>query len=163
MWKNFELGALFTFSRGGKIMNSTRAQLLTYSTDNANNLLKEILEFWQVPGQQTDIPKLNNASIVRGYDYAAGIGSNRFLEDNSFVRLKNLELAYVIPKEWLKGKLGVNRVRLYTTMTNLFTLTRYRGLDPEVSAFGSSATYAGYDNLTMPNSRSYQFGFRVTF
>jgi hypothetical protein len=52
---------------------------------------------------------------------------------------------------------------LFATLTNLFTITKYSGLDPEVSAFGSSATAAGYDNSTMPQSRSYQFGVRASF
>ncbi len=47
--------------------------------------------------------------------------------------------------------------------TNLLTLTKYSGLDPEVSAFGSSATASGYDNLTMPQTRGYQFGIRIGF
>lgn len=48
-------------------------------------------------------------------------------------------------------------------MTNVFTLTKYSGVDPEVSAFGSSALAAGYDNMTMPQSRSMQFGVRASF
>jgi TonB-dependent starch-binding outer membrane protein SusC len=48
-------------------------------------------------------------------------------------------------------------------MTNLFTITGYSGLDPEVSAFGSSAVYAGYDNMTMPQSRGFHFGIKASF
>lgn len=162
-YKDWELGFLFTFSCGGKLMNSTRAQLLTYSTEDANNLGKEIMRMWQVPGQETDIPRLHNASIINNYDYAAGIGSTRFLEGNSYLRLKNIELAYNLPKKWLAKTHFFNQFRIYALMTNVFTITGYSGLDPEVSAFGSSVTNAGYDNLTMPQSRSYQFGIRVGF
>jgi hypothetical protein len=162
-YKNWELGFLFTFSWGGKVINSTRANLLTYSTSDANNLSKDILKMWQIEGQETDIPRLDNASIIGKYDYASGIGSTRFLENNSFIRLKNLELAYNMPASWLGWTKFVKRIRLYVDMTNVFTITGYSGLDPEVSAFGSSATYAGYDNMTMPQSRSYQFGLRASF
>jgi TonB-linked SusC/RagA family outer membrane protein len=162
-YKNWELSFLFTFSWGGKVINSTRANLLTYSTTNANNLSKDILNMWQIEGQDTDIPRLDNASIIGKYDYASGIGSTRFLENNSFLRLKNLEIAYNLPSSWLERTKFLKRVRLYMNMTNLFTITSYSGLDPEVSAFGSSATYAGYDNMTMPQSRSYQFGLRASF
>jgi hypothetical protein len=162
-YKNWELGFLFTFSWGGKVINSTRANLLTYSTNTANNLSKDILKMWQIEGQETDIPRLDHASIIGKYDYAAGIGSTRFLESNSFIRLKNLELAYNVPETWLEKTKFIKKVRIYVDMTNLFTITGYSGVDPEVSAFGSSATYAGYDNMTMPQSRSYQFGIRASF
>jgi len=162
-YKDWELGFLFTFSYGGKLMNSTRAQLLEYSTQGkANNLSKEIMRMWQIEGQQTDMPKLNNASILNGYDYAIGL-TTRFLEKSSYLRLKNIELAYNVPRKWLKKTHFLNRLRIYANMTNLFTITGYSGLDPEVSAFGSSATQSGYDHMTMPSSRSYQFGIRASF
>lgn len=162
VWRDWELGCLFTFSVGGKLMNSTRAQLLTYSTENANNLSKEILTAWQLPGQETDIPKLRHNSIVGQYDYAAGIGSSRFLEDASYLRLKSLEIAYNIPKELLSRTKSISRVRISASATNLFTLSGYSGIDPEVSAFGSSVVNAGYDNLTMPQSRSFRMGLSIT-
>lgn len=60
-YKGFELNLMFTFSAGGHMINSTRAQLLTYATESANNLSRDILDFWQIPGQTTDIPKLKTA------------------------------------------------------------------------------------------------------
>ena len=60
-YKNFELNFMFTFALGSRMMNSTRATLLTYTNTDANNLGKEILNMWQIPGQKTDIPKLNNS------------------------------------------------------------------------------------------------------
>jgi TonB-linked SusC/RagA family outer membrane protein len=163
-YKDWELNFLFTFSCGGKLMNSTRAELLKYSSSNdkATNLSKEIMRMWQIEGQETDIPKLDNASIVNGYDYTVGL-STRFLESSTFLRLKNLEVAYNVPKKWLKKTGFLQRFKVYANMTNLFTITPYSGLDPEVSAFGSSATSAGYDNMTMPSTRSYQFGIRASF
>ena len=120
------------------------------------------MTMWQIEGQETDIPKLNNASIINGYDYAVGL-STRFLEKSSYLRLKNIEVAYNVPRKWLDKTKFLTRLRIYANMTNLFTITGYSGLDPEVSAFGSSATSAGYDNMTMPSSRSYQFGIRASF
>ena len=144
------------------MMNSTRATLLTY-TQEANNLSSEIMNLWQLPGQKTDIPKLKNTSIIGAYDYTTSITSSRFLENNSYIRLKTLTLAYRFPQTWLKRSKLCRQLRLYFTATNLFTLTKYSGLDPEVSAFGSSATLSGYDNSTMPSSRTMQFGLSATF
>lgn len=162
-YKNFELDFMFTFSLGSKMMNSTRANLLSYAIDKANNLSSEMNSFWQIQGQKTDIPKLNNASIVNGYDYTTGITTTRFLEDNSYLRLKTATLTYIVPQKLLRKTRFLTSARFYVTGTNLFTVTGYSGLDPEVSAFGSSALSSGYDNLTMPQSRSYQFGVRVGF
>ena len=162
-YKNFELNFMFNFALGSRMMNSTRATLLTYTNTDANNLGKEILNMWQIPGQQTDIPRLNNSSIVNGYDYTTAITTTRFLEDNSYLRLKNVTLTYNVPPQLLYKTKLFRQLRVFVTFTNLFTLTKYSGLDPEVSAFGSSATAAGYDNSTMPQSRSYQFGVRASF
>ena len=143
------------------MINSTRAMMLTYSTDKAYNLSTEILDFWQIQGQVTDIPKLRNKSIINNSDYTTAITTSRFIEDSSYLKLKTLTLTYRLPKQLLR-KIGINStIKLSVTGTNLFTVSPYSGLDPEVSAFGSSALSAGYDYLTMPQSRSFQFGVKV--
>ncbi len=161
-WKSWELDVFFNFCVGSHMINATRATMLTY-TQNAGNLSSEIMNMWQLPGQQTDIPKLNNASIIGAYDYTTAVTSTRFLENNSYLRLKTLTLAYRVPRSLFNKISLIKQIRCYLTLTNLFTLTGYSGLDPEVSAFGSSITSMGYDNSTMPSSRSYQFGINVIF
>lgn len=161
-YKDWELDVFFTYAVGSHMMNATRATLLTYTQD-AYNLSSDMNRRWQIPGQKTDIPRLNNASIIGAYDYTTSIATTRFLENNSYLRLKSLTLAYNLPQKLLKRIGFVNRVRLHLTLTNLFTITGYSGLDPEVSAYGSSAVNSGYDNSTMPQSRSYQFGLSATF
>ena len=160
-WKNLELDIFFNYCVGSHMMNATRATMLTYTQD-ANNLAAEMMNMWQLPGQQTDIPRLKNASIIGAYDYTTAITSTRFLENNSYLRLKSLTLAYRVPRTLLAKTGLLQQLRVYVTMTNLFTLTGYSGLDPEVSAFGSSVTSSGYDNSTMPSSRSFQFGISAT-
>lgn len=162
-WKNWELDAMFTFSCGSKMINATRANLMTYTTEKAYNLSKEMLRMWQIEGQKTDIPKLNHASIIGSTDYSLGITTTRFLEDNSYLRLKTLQLTYNVPQEFLRKVKIFSQFKIYALMTNVFTLTNYSGLDPEASAFGSSAINSGYDYLTMPQTRSYQFGIRASF
>lgn len=163
LYKGFEFNFLFTFSAGGRMFNNSKAQLMTYSTKDANNLDVDILKFWQIYGHNTGVPKLANASITGNYDYTASSTTTRFLEDNSFIRLKNIEIAYSVPSEVLRKWNAFKQLRVFAQASNLFTLTKYSGLDPEVSAFGSSATGAGYDNLTMPQTRAYIFGIRLGF
>lgn len=163
IYKGFELNFLFTFSSGGRMFNNTKAQLMTYSTKDANNLDRDILKFWQIYDHITDVPRLQNKSITGNYDYTTSSTITRFLEDNSFIRLKNIEFAYSIPTKVLEKTKTFKQIRIFAQSSNLFTLTRYSGIDPEVSAFGSSAVSAGYDNLTMPQTRSYMFGIRLGF
>lgn len=162
-YKNLELDFMFNFSVGSKMINSTKANLLNYTGEDANNLIADIMNMWQVPGQKTDIPRLNNASVIGNYDYTTAITTTRFLENNSYLRLKSVTLTYHVPQTLLKATKYFNQLKIYATVTNLFTVTNYSGLDPEVSAFGSSALAAGYDNMTMPQSRSMQFGIRASF
>lgn len=162
-YKDFELDFMFTYAVGSHMLNSTRATLLTYSQNEVNNLSSDIMSMWQLPGQHTDIPKLDNASIINGYDYTASVTTTRFLENNSYLRLKTLTLSYNVPQKWLKRTKFFRQLKAFVTLTNVFTITPYSGLDPEVSAYGSSSLAAGYDNMTMPQSRSYQFGIRAGF
>ncbi|MGN6509237.1 MAG: SusC/RagA family TonB-linked outer membrane protein [Chitinophaga sp.] len=164
-WRNWELDAFFSFSVGNKMINGSRASLLTYVTEDAFNLGTEILNYWLVPGHETDIPKLVNTSVTTSPGSAAGLRdyttsrtNSRFLEDASYLRLRTLRLAYTIRPEKLKF---LRSLQLFAAGTNLFTLTGYSGLDPEVNAFGSSALQSGYDELTMPQTKTYQFGINV--
>lgn len=160
-YRNWEVNMMMTYSVGGRMINSTRASLLTYSTSNAYNLSKEILNFWQMDGQNTDIPKLKNKSIINNSDYTAAITSSRYIEDSSYLKLKSLSITYRIPQNFLNRMKINTSIKFYVMGTNLLTFTKYSGIDPEVSAFGSSALSAGYDNMTMPQSRGYQFGIKV--
>jgi len=165
-YKNFELNTMFAFSYGGKIMNGTRAELLTYTDQRYRNLSRDILNEWIIAGHKTDIPKKNNTSIIKsgyggGYtDYTVSRESDRFLEDGSFIRLKNISLTYRFNPEQIR-KFGLRSLAVYLKGSNLITWTNYSGPDPEVSAFGSSATYAGNDELTIPQQKSIQIGVKI--
>ena len=80
--------------------------------------------------------------------------STRFLEDGSYFRLKNLQIGYTFPMKWTQ-KFRCSRLRIYATGTNLFTVTKYKGYDPEV---GNGVDYGNY-----PQSRTFTFGLNVTF
>lgn len=170
-YKNWQLDAFFSFSLGGKMINGSRASLLTYSTEDANNLDKRILGYWLVPGHETPIPRLVNRSITIPdgstttsiYDYTTSRTNSRFLENASYLRMRTLTLAYNLPAARLQRATHntLRSVQVFVRGTNLLTLTGYTGLDPEVNAFGSSAVQSGYDELTMPQNKLYQFGFNI--
>ncbi|MGN1247598.1 MAG: SusC/RagA family TonB-linked outer membrane protein, partial [Paludibacteraceae bacterium] len=116
-------------------------------------------------------PVIQNALLNMGIDYTAlenrngtipnPVGSpmnkqssSRFVEDGSYLRLKNVQIGYTFPKKWM-SKAHIERLRLYVTASNLFTITGYSGYDPEV---GSGTDYGNY-----PQSRTFTFGLNATF
>lgn len=88
--------------------------------------------------------------------------STRFVEDGSYLRLKSLTLIYNFNPKLFK-KSGISKLSLYTTGQNLLTFTKYTGFDPEVNAFGLSATELGVDYGTYPQARTLTAGVNVEF
>lgn len=107
--------------------------------------MKKMLNIWTAPGQKTDIPKVGEQIQA----------DDRFLEDASFVRLKNLTLSYSFPKQLLKKTGFVEGARVYAVGRNLWTLTDYSGYDPEIDSNLSLGKY--------PNTRQYEFGVELNF
>ena len=169
-YKGFEFSTFFTFAAGNKVFNGAKASMYGFSSAEAPNLSRDILNYWKTPGDVTAIPALINKSntaffpggTTQFFDYTLARNSSRFLEDGSFIRLKNITLAYSFPKGLLKS-VGIteSRIKFYAEMNNVFIITKYSGIDPEVSAYGSSVLLAGYDEITMPNPRSFRVGFKI--
>ena len=172
-YKGFELDVFFSFAAGHKMFNGANAALYSYTSgsfsgDDVNNLSRELLNYWKKPGENTSIPKLLNNSNTAGsffskYDYTVGRNISRFLEDASFLKLRNITLAYNFRKDWLQriGLGALNNAKVFAQAENVFVITGYSGIDPEVSAYGSSGLKAGYDELTLPNPRIFRFGLKL--
>ena len=88
--------------------------------------------------------------------------SDRYIEDGSYVRLKNISLGYTFPKKWI-SKWGIEMLRVYANIQNLLTITGYDGYDPEIGASTQSANVMGLDNARYPSPTTYSFGLNVTF
>jgi hypothetical protein len=86
--------------------------------------------------------------------------SDRFIEDGSYVRLKNLILGYTLPSD-LSSRLGLRTARVYVQGQNLLTRTNYSGWDPEVNSAGTSSTTFGWDFYALPQLRVFTFGINV--
>lgn len=148
-WKKFTLNAIFTFSKGNDIYNGTRA-LLESVSQPMNQTLK-MNNRWQYDGQITDVPKASYGDPLGNSRF-----SDRWIEDGSYLRLRTIYLTYSLP---VKTRL-LKYASLYLTGNNLFTVTKYLGYDPEMSAAGSPLTQ-GYDIAQEPQFRSVQVGLRV--
>lgn len=155
-YKNFDLNIFFQGAVGGEIFNLTAVQL--YNGDS--NGLTDVLNSWTPENTNTNIPR----AVIRGRER-----SSRFVEDGSYLRLKNVALGYSLPTGMLE-KIGIGSVRLSVSAQNILTFTNYSGLDPEVSYFGSGGENRGDDNIIVghdfgnyPNLRSITVGLNLKF
>ena len=175
-YKDFDLSFFFNGSYGNDIYNLL-AQQLADPTSYSNHL-KSVAGFARIGlidpnGLSTDISNVyvTNASTATaqrispsGQDQNDDNNrvSSRFIEDGSYIRLKNISLTYTLPKLWM-NKLGISRWQFYVTAQNLLTFSRYSGYDPEVGAQGQNVTLMGIDNGRYPSQRIYSMGMRINF
>ncbi|MDB5193452.1 MAG: SusC/RagA family TonB-linked outer membrane protein [Segetibacter sp.] len=153
-YKKFKLTAFFSFRYGFDVINETKMR----STNMAgfDNQSTAVLRRWRKDGDVTDIPR---GIIGGGYNWLA---SDRYVEDASFLRFRTLTGRYTFDQKLL-NRLKVKNLSTYVTVENLFTLTRYTGQDPEVSARGSDPFRVATDNSMTPPSRTVTLGLVAGF
>lgn len=151
-YKGVDLSILFQFTYGNDIYNANRL-FNTQTMDERSNQLAEVADRWTPTNASNRVP---SAKGYVKYDIYS-----RFIEDGSFLRLKNITLGYTFPSQWTK-KVFINRLRVYGTAQNLFCLTKYSGYDPEVN-MKSSPLMPGFDWGAYPKSRVFTFGVEVQF
>lgn len=145
-WKGLSLSAQFSWMANRWVMNNDRFFEESNGLYSSYNQSKRLLyDRWKKPGDVTDIPRYG---VVAQLD-------DRFLENASFLRLKNLTLAYVLPQAWLKKSNFFSSARVYLQGQNLLTFTGFQGLDPEVASNIYRAQY--------PASRQFTLGVEVSF
>ncbi|MGJ1352355.1 hypothetical protein ACR79P_08310 [Sphingobacterium spiritivorum] len=119
-----------------------------------------VLDEWSPTNTSSMIPS-QGGSDVSSLEYAS---SSYYIQDASFLKLKNLQIGYSLPTEKIfKSTSGVRKLRVYFGVTNLFTITKYEGLDPEVSATPSDYPAFGVDFGVYPQSRQYMLGLSLGF
>ncbi|MBP5500246.1 MAG: SusC/RagA family TonB-linked outer membrane protein, partial [Bacteroidales bacterium] len=149
-WKGITLSILLQGTYGNDVYNVSKME--TQGMYDGKNQTTEVLNRWQVPGQITDVPKA-------GFDLR---NSTYFLEDGSYLRVKDISLSYDVPRKVLKP-LHLTRLMPYVSATNLLTFTSYSGMDPEVNQYGNSGAVQGIDWGTYPMCRSFVVGMKVEF
>ncbi|NMM49280.1 SusC/RagA family TonB-linked outer membrane protein [Marinigracilibium pacificum] len=156
-FKNFDFSASFLGSQGNEIAN-----IMTYYYRGSdvidNNLLKSRVEnAWTGPGSTNTEPRLTES--VTQNDWF----SDRYIEDGSFLRLRNVQLGYTLPSQ-VTSKIKLSRVRFYLSADNLLTFTDYSGFDPEVGlAFNGDPFGNGVDLGNYPQPRTIIFGTNIKF
>ncbi|SHF83333.1 TonB-linked outer membrane protein, SusC/RagA family [Mariniphaga anaerophila] len=149
-YKGFNLNVFIQGSVGNDIFNASKGD--TQGMYDLKNQSTEVLRRWRTPGQITDVPKA-------GFNLQP---SSYFVEDGSYLRVKDVTFSYNFQGDVLK-RMGVTRLQPYVTASNLLTLTKYSGMDPEVNQWGNSGAVQGIDWGTYPHSKAFVFGVNVEF
>ena len=148
-YRNFSLSAIFNYSLGNDVYNYQRS--LLESGSNFYNQTAAMTNRWKVEGDETNIPR-----IAYGDPKGNNRFSDRWIEDGSYLRLKDITLSYKVPvsASWLQG------LTIWCAGSNLLTFTNYLGSDPEF-AFSNNVLYQGIDNGLLGQSRSFHFGVKI--
>lgn len=150
-WKRLQWNNQFNFRAGNKIINMARANVENMYSNN--NQSRAVNWRWRVEGDLAQIPR---ALYKQGYNY---LGSDRFVEDGSFIRLNYTQLSYSVNPKWLK-RFGLSQLSFNFSANNLFCITKYSGADPEVGYGGMSIVT---DNAKTPRARSFTGGITIQF
>jgi TonB-linked SusC/RagA family outer membrane protein len=149
---NFDLSVFFQGSYGNKIFNQNRQQLeLLTGQQNASTVA---YDRW-TPTNPTN-------EVQRAFEDPAAVNTSRYVEDGSFLRLKNITLGYNLPKS-IASKIHSSQIKVYVSAANLATWTKYTGFDPEVSRNEQSTLGQGIDYSVYPSSKSFLAGLSISF
>lgn len=152
-YKGLTLNIFVQGTYGNEVYNASRME--TEGMYDGKNQSIAVLDRWVTPGQITYMPRATTSKDNL-------VNSTRFVEDGSYLRLKTLTLSYDFKGKHLQ-KMNISRLQPYFTAQNLFTITKYKGFDPEVSQNGNSATMQGIDWGTYPQTKSFIVGLNVEF
>lgn len=152
-YKGFDLTAFVQYQVGNEIFNNTRA--FAEGMNGVFGQSNTVLNRWTPTNTNTDIPR-----AVLGDPNNNRRVSDRFIEDGSYVRLRNVRLGYSLPAA-LSSRARLSSVSLYVQAQNLLTFTDYSGLDPEVNTFSGSNIALGTDFLTFPQARTFTVGVNL--
>ncbi|WP_368123594.1 SusC/RagA family TonB-linked outer membrane protein, partial [Bacteroides cellulosilyticus] len=168
-YKGFDLTIFFSGSYGNKALNLTRYRIEDPRSNG--NILKSSLNYAQiglidpngpdddyrnlhvVNGSATTLPALQESDANNNFTRI----SDMLVEDASYIRLQNISIGYTFPKKWI-NKIFLNNARIYANIQNVYTWSKYKGLDPEVGAIYGDALMTGVDYGRYPSPRIYTFG-----
>ncbi|MCW2263049.1 MULTISPECIES: SusC/RagA family TonB-linked outer membrane protein [Sphingobacterium] len=148
-YKNFHLNVFFQYAVGNQIYNELNHQ--RNSIVRYNNLSTDALDRWREQGDQTDFPRLIRDDPKQSDSRV----QSRWVEDGSYLKLKNVNLRYSFDSA-LSKRIGLRKLDAFVTATNLVTWTKYTGFDPDVNSY--SGLRVGLDEGSYPQSRTFTFG-----
>lgn len=161
-YKAWDFNAYFYGVYGNKILNYQESALESFQ--NRSFVGVENVSYNYYVNRWTPTNPSNVYSRATYNDDAIGsnVPSSAWIQNGSFLKLKNLTVGYTLPSDMAR-KISVTKIRIYVSTQNLFTITSYTGLDPEIGMQNGSPSNNGIDNGTYPSSKFYTVGLNVTF
>ncbi len=172
-YKNFDLSVYLSGSYGNEVINWVRRDL--QNPRENTNLLTSALDYAKLGLINSGGPDdYRNVQIIGGDKHASRMAassatnvsnfrfSNRFIEDGSFLRIQSVSLGYMLPSRWV-NPVGIQNLKLYCNLQNLYTFSKYKGYDPEIGSANQDVLLTGLDDYRYPTPRIYTFGLNITF
>ena len=150
-WKGLSLSILTTYSLGGKVYDSVYRGLVSGLGNGNSTWHVDVLKRWQNPGDETDIPRIQ----LDDYRSVTELVTDRYLIDASYFAIKNITLAYALPRTFL-NKLGIQGAKVFASGDNLCLFTHLKGMDPQYN-------FTGGTNYDYSPNRTYTIGLEVNF
>ena len=154
-YANFDMSAFFYGVQGKDVVNYTGWWTDYYASFQGAKSKAALNDAWTPTNPNARLPIVENSSNESNQ----AVFNSSLIEDGSYLRLKTIVLGYTIPKSKI-SKAGIDKIRIYAQAANLFTITNYRGLDPE---FAGGDTAFGIDYGNYPNQKQFLFGVNVSF
>lgn len=179
-YKGFDLNIFINGTYGNKVMNLTKRNLTTMSsvwsnqhTDVLNHAVLEPIDasivytdgtkwYQHVENVRVANPNATLPRAIIGDPNDNDRISDRYVEDGSYLRVKNIALGYTFPKKWIRH-IGLENLRVYCNIQNLITFTDYSGYDPEIGVSTMSTNVYGVDYGRYPSPTTYSFGLNLSF
>lgn len=170
-YKNVSLSFLFDIKKGGDLYNQPAAFYAAQGThtETVHRDETKVFDGVTADGSKNTQEVYLGQGVYQGTNYGDGFYRNvwrkvatNFVEDASWVRLRNLNLSYSLPRKWIEGSL-IQKVSVTFTGNNLWLYTPYSGFDPESSQFGAGSNTQGFQGLRTPATKSYTFGVNLEF
>jgi TonB-linked SusC/RagA family outer membrane protein len=162
-YRHFDFNMLIDGVYGNKIFDATRME--TEDMTDMVNQTTAVLRRWEKPGDKTDVPIAMYGSRAPANSVPNYSISSRWVESGSFLRFRQMTLAYNLDKKWI-GAAGLSGLRIFVTAQNLFIITGYKGYSPELNVTTSTgtnlATQEGFDHGTYPQAKTITFGLNVS-
>jgi len=152
-YKGLDISAFFNGSQGNDIYNYEKI-FSDFPTFVDGNRSVRVLDSWTPTNTNASLPALSLGGTGETQP------SSHFVEDGSFIRLKNLQIGYTLPST-ITDKMSLDMLRIYVSGTNLFTITDYDGFDPEITAFGGSNLTLGVDSNVYPQAKILSLGVNL--
>jgi hypothetical protein len=153
-WKNIDLTAFIYGSKGNDIFNHNKWWTDFWPSYQGQKSKDLLYRSWTESNKGATVPKASNKSNFSTNTQACSY----YIEDGSYLRLKNLQVGFTFPKNMM-DKIKIKSLRLYLQAVNLFTLTKYSGLDPEI---GGGDLASGIDYGNYPNAKQFIFGLSIS-